>query len=173
MRKAMAILSMIFAVVLLVLSLVTFADKSPSGYDIYVVDKQYGGDAYTGIQNAAADTARAAAATAERVGGLNNTLANIGGGVLLAASFAFFLVSLNFFRPETSPVDAEKDESPIDLPVNQSNDTVQAPVVQKVIPDSAEERIVASGVCPDCNGTLEKSEIFGTMICSKCGRMFE
>ena len=212
MRKAIAILSMIFAAVLLVLSLVSFADASPSGYSVFVEDEVYGGDAYTGIQNAAADTARAAAETAERVGVLNNTLAYVGGGVLLAASFAFFLVSLNFFRAEEkNSVTTERGMMATQQQAFHTAKLQQSvrPAVtdgwkctcgnrnpkmyatctscgksarevreqswkekQEAVRRLAEDRIVAAGVCPDCNGTLEKSDMVDVMMCPDCGRMF-
>lgn len=189
MRKAMAILSMIFAAVLLVLSLVSFASRSSSAYYIYIEDERYGGDAYTGIQNAAADTARAAAKTAQRVGVLNNTLACVGGGVLLAASFAFFLVSLNFFRPEQKGsviaergVTVTQQQTFHTAKLQQAVRTV-APVSEEPAPDapvpsqkrhtrSEEEDIISKGICPDCGAELQLSDMDDIMTCPDCGRMF-
>ena len=89
MRKAIAILSMIFAVVALILSMVLFSKDAGT----YVRHIAYGGDAYTGIQNAAADTA-------VNVKWLNEAVSFGFGAVLLMVSFAFLLVSVYFFGSE-------------------------------------------------------------------------
>lgn len=82
-RSIAASLCLIFAVVLLVLSINTFDLKVDVSYEF----EQYGGDAYTGIQNAAA-------ATAVRTSRVNNTIAYVGGSVLLMGAFAFFAASV-------------------------------------------------------------------------------
>lgn len=92
-RLVVGALALIFAIVLFVLSLNAFDKDTDQYYGVDAEYEVYGGDAYTGIQNAAVDTAKAAATTARRVNGLNNTVAYIGGGLLLAASFCFLLVS--------------------------------------------------------------------------------
>lgn len=213
MKKAIAILSMIFAVALMALSIIAFTKTSSSYYGIYVPHEKYGGDAYTGIQNAAADTARAAAETAERVGELNNTVSTIGGGILMSMSFAFFLASLYFFRPEGGDLMAPNRAAPITAAPSQQPKRVASPMAPPTSADGwkctcgnmnppiyvtcpscgksareireqirtekeiaarslAEDRIVAAGVCPDCNGTLEKSDVLDVMMCPDCGRMF-
>ena len=69
MKKILAIISLIFAVILLILAFTAF----DCSMDLYYPNESYGGDAYTGIQNATAATAR-------RVATLNNTVALVGGG---------------------------------------------------------------------------------------------
>ena len=84
---AIAIVSVVFAAVTLVLAIVLFN----SSVGRYELAETYGGDAYTGIQNAAAQTANNVQAT--------NEILVIGfGGILLVAAFAFTLISIHFFH---------------------------------------------------------------------------
>lgn len=87
--KIVACAALIFAVVLLVFAFVAFDCE----VSVYYPDEAYGGDAYTGIQNATAATAR-------RVATLNNTVALVGGGLLLAASFGMFCFAFYLFQKE-------------------------------------------------------------------------
>ena len=68
---AIALVSLIFAIVCFTME---------SGYETW--DEKYGGDAYTGIQNAAADTACNVVDT-------NNIIKTIGGFAFIIVGFAF------------------------------------------------------------------------------------
>lgn len=98
MKKLIAVLALVFAIVTGILSVIMF-DSSAIGYTAHEV---YGGDAYTGIQNAAADTANS-------VRRLNDDICVGFGSILLVATFAFALVSARYFylaKEETAVVSA-------------------------------------------------------------------
>ena len=86
MKKLIAVLALVFAIVTGILSVIMF-DSSAIGYTAH---EAYGGDAYTGIQNAAADTANS-------VRRLNDDICVGFGSILLVATFAFALVSARYF----------------------------------------------------------------------------
>lgn len=100
MKKSLAVVSLIFAVILLVFAFVAFDCE----VSVYYPDEAYGGDAYTGIQNATAATAR-------RVATLNNTVALVGGGLLMAASFGMFCFSFYQFGKNAPATSQESGKS--------------------------------------------------------------
>ena len=87
MKKTIAVLALVFAIITSILSLAVFVSDEGR----YTSHETYGGDAYTGIQNAAADTAVNIM--------LLNEVVHVGfGGILLVGAFAFFLVSVRYFQ---------------------------------------------------------------------------
>ena len=95
-RMIVGVFAAVFAIVLFVLAMKTFDKDIDAVYEMEAEYEVYGGDAYTGIQNAAVDSANASATAARRIGMLLNAVTYIGGSLLLMGSFAFIVVALSF-----------------------------------------------------------------------------
>ena len=169
-KKRIGIFAFVFAVVLFILSVVMFMNDAGSS----PVNETYGGDAYTGIQNAAAATAR-------NVRWLNEAVCFGFGSVLLAMSFAFFLVALHFWSARAA---VENEPNDIDLVYGgvfgdddgeseDDDDESEDDDGARLSPVTAEEkRAVEMGVCPDCGAQLQGTKFDGVLRCPDCGRMF-
>ena len=88
-KKLFAYLYLAIALLALVFAIVSFATDVSSYSGSHESNETYGGDAYTGIQNAAAQTAN-------NVYYMNDNLVALGTFVVTASGFFFLLVSLTF-----------------------------------------------------------------------------
>lgn len=104
-NKVRSKIFMIIGVLSIIMSIVCFSSKVPNGES----DIVYGGDAYTGIQNASASTSRAVVELAK--------ITKLGfGSVLLIAGFTLFGVG------STMPVQRKTEENDLsDEPSEEDN----------------------------------------------------
>ena len=167
-RSVVGFLALVFAIILLVLSIDVFDMSIDPTYDGYTEHEIYGGDADTGIQNAAADTANAAATSARRMGELNNTVVYIGGGLLLGASFAFFVASAWMFvgcKVDTAIVNRQEEN--IASNANRGQEEMYS------FSNTTFTEKTSFWQCPHCYNDLYVSESGDFFYCHHCQQVFE
>lgn len=134
-KKILALVLATIGLLAVILGLSAYGLKT----DYYESNSAYGGDAYTGIQNAAAQTAN-------NVRYVTEAIASVGGSILLITGLVLMVVGVKSFVEELGAV-AEKKL--FDLP----------------IPAAAPAAPVESNTCPNCGAA--KTE--GAGFCGECG----
>lgn len=152
MKISVGSLAAIFAIVMLILAINTFNSRV-GGSEEY---ESYGGDAYTGIQNAAAQTANNVQKT-------NEILAFGLGAVLLGFSFGFATLSVYCFAG-CSVKKPQNNQEPV---VSAIESVIDAKEEQPAT-EPEEVTAVENGFCPKCGSKLYMNNSF----CSKCGEFF-
>lgn len=140
-KKIAAILFVIVGILSICLAISAY-DMSTGNYEY---NESYGGDAYTGIQNAAAQGANNTIKVAEAI-----TFAS--GSVLLVAGFAMIVVGVNTWP--AAEVDLTRMSARFKTaPVEQTEEAAPEPAAKEMI------------CCPNCGSSQEKSAGF----CGSCG----
>lgn len=88
MKKVLAICLIVIGVVAIALGVVSFLKTSENNYASYASKETYGGDAYTGIQNAAATTANNVRALNYNLESMHNSIMFGFGSILVVAGLA-------------------------------------------------------------------------------------
>lgn len=88
MKKVLAICLIVIGVVAIALGVVSFLKTSENNYASYARKETYGGDAYTGIQNAAATTANNVQALNYNLESMHNSIMFGFGSILVVAGLA-------------------------------------------------------------------------------------
>lgn len=141
-KKIAAILFVIVGIVSICLACSAY-DMSTGNYEY---NESYGGDAYTGIQNAAAQGANNTIKVAEAI-------AFASGSVLLVAGFAMIVVGIN-----TWPA--------ADVDIAQLMARFKAAPVEQTEEGAAPEAVAEEKIaCPNCGSSQEKNAGF----CGSCG----
>lgn len=158
MKKPIAIMCLIAGILCILLSFGVYGSDTGS----YESNKSYGGDAYTGIQNASAQAAN-------NVQYLTEAVAFGGGSVMLISGLVLVLFAVNGMtsggakKPFPAPVNAP--QFPYGTPANPYNPN-PAPTYQPTPP--AQPYAGANPVPPAPNAVrIDRSNL--TVICPKCG----
>lgn len=93
-KNLFAYLCLVMAVISLIFAIVCFSTDASRSSGSYESSQSYGGDAYTGIQNAAAQTANNIYAMNRNLVALTECVAKIGGLFFLLVAFTFVLVGV-------------------------------------------------------------------------------
>lgn len=139
-KKILAIAFVVIGLLSAILGLSAYG--LDTGY--YESSSAYGGDAYTGIQNAAAQTAN-------NVRYVTEAVASVGGSILLVTGLVLILVGVKAFVEEMGDL---ADKKLFDMPV-------PAAPAAPVAPAAPEETII----CPNCGSAQAKDAGF----CGGCG----
>ena len=137
-KKIAAILFVVIGIVSIIMSFEAY-DLPTGGYES---SSAYGGDAYTGIQNAAAQTANNVRYVTEAVGYVGGSLLMVTGLILIAVGVNTWPGSLNL--------------QGLGLPFGQANAPTQDAPVQDAPADV---------FCPNCGAAQQP----GTVFCANCG----
>lgn len=140
-KKILAIAFVVIGLLSVILGLSAYG--LDTGY--YESSSAYGGDAYTGIQNAAAQTAN-------NVRYVTEAVASVGGSILLVTGLVLILVGVKAFMEEMGDL---ADKKLFDAA------TYSAEPVAPVVPAEPEETIA----CPNCGSSQAKDAGF----CGSCG----
>ena len=124
-KNLFAYLFLALALISLVFAIICFAAETSYATGSYESSKQYGGDAYTGIQNAAAQTANNVYYLTRNVVLLTTCVATTGGLFFLLAAFTFAVIGIKKLGliDETAAPEAEEVPAP---------EAEEAPAAQEV-----------------------------------------
>ena len=160
-KTAAGVFLILGSVLSLIFAIISFAQNN----GFYVISHTYGGDAYTGIQHAAADTGNNVKALAEAVSFCFGALFLI----LTVVLFAFALkcfgdAKTSHIPPVSTQTPSVYPQTPVSAP-SVYPQTPTGPVGEAVMPI----RIGGEkAVCPRC-GTTQKE---GLGVCTQCGARF-
>lgn len=149
-KKFFATLFLLTGILSVILSF-TVADSVSGGYEANIT---YGGDAYTGIQNAAAQSAN-------NILALNSTLALGFQSVLLVGGLTLIFSSLIFLTSNKELEDERAEE-------NQTKKIKTNLEAMKNVELNLEEKLNKEFVCPQCGKPVN----YGDSYCD-CGQRFD
>ena len=171
-KTAAGVFLILGSVLSLIFAIISFAQNN----GFYVISHTYGGDAYTGIQNAAADTGNNVKALAEAVSFCFGALFLI----LTVVLFAFALkcfgdAKTSHIPPVSTQTPSVYSQTPVSAPSVYPQTPVSAPSVYPQTPTGPVGEAVMpiriggeKEVCPRC-GTTQKE---GLGVCTQCGARF-
>jgi len=109
-KNLYAYLLFALAVIALGFAIICFVTDTSKGHGGYEMSEAYGGDAYTGIQNAAAQTANNVQTLSMNVELLTKCVATASGLFFLLASFTFAVAGVRNLCPQVAAAVTETQE---------------------------------------------------------------
>ncbi|MBQ6895542.1 MAG: hypothetical protein IJN40_08655 [Clostridia bacterium] len=161
MNKTICYIGIDIGIICIIFSFAAFSGDAAISSGTYTNHSVYGGDAYTGIQNAAADTANNVAKLGSGIEALHSKVSQIGGFLLLILGA---LITLNYSKQLLEINEAEEENSY--TPDNETSPKCCA-VCGHTISEGAD-------FCANCGNKvssvpLEKTPNDNEWKCSKCG----
>ncbi len=161
MNKTICYIGIAIGIICIIFSFAAFSGDAAISSGTYTNHSVYGGDAYTGIQNAAADTANNVVKLGSGIEALYDKISQVGGFILLIAGA---LIILNYSKQLAEINEAEEEY--IYIPDTQNNPKC-CDVCGHTVSDGAD-------FCANCgnkvySAPVEKTPNDNEWKCSKCG----
>lgn len=169
MKKVFCFIGLGIGTLCLILSIVALCGSASVSTGNYISHESYGGDAYTGIQNAAADTGNNIRFLGMGIELLYDKVCQIGAFILFIAGL---LISLKYAKELIAILKEEKQDSGITTMLDRAerieppvfNSVMSEPVVAAPVQEDVPEN-AGPKVCSACGQTVSDDAVF----CANCG----